>query len=73
MQNNTGMDVIRDNNKPCIVEDIELNGLKTSIEHILKWQTNALNIYIYIYTAYNVVLNVLYRQNKTKRSKCDNF
>ena len=38
MQNDTGMDVLRDDNKLCIVEDIELNGLKTSIEHILKWQ-----------------------------------
>jgi len=36
LQNNTGMDVIRDNNKLCIVDDIELNWLKTSIEHILK-------------------------------------
>jgi len=36
LQNDTGMDVLRDNNKLCIVEDIELNGLKTSIEHILK-------------------------------------
>jgi len=36
LQNDTGMDVLRDDNKLCIVEDIELNGLKTSIEHILK-------------------------------------
>jgi len=36
LQNDTGMNVLRDNNKLCIVEDIELNGLKTSIEHILK-------------------------------------
>jgi len=39
---NTGMDVLRDNNKLCIVKDIELNGLKTSIEHILKWQKKML-------------------------------
>jgi len=39
---NTGMDVLRDNNKLYIVEDIELNGLKTSIEHILKWQKKML-------------------------------
>jgi len=30
------MDVLQDNNKLRIVEDIELNRLKTSIEHIHK-------------------------------------
>jgi len=37
------MDVLQDSNKLCSVEDIELNGLKTSIEHIPKY---SLNIYI---------------------------
>jgi len=36
LQNSTDIDVLRDNNKLCIVEDIELNGLKTSIEHMFK-------------------------------------
>jgi len=36
LQNTTDVDILRDNNKLCLVEDIELNGLSTSIEHILK-------------------------------------
>ena len=36
LQTSTDIDVLRDNNKLCIGEDIEINGLKTSIENILK-------------------------------------
>ena len=63
------MDVLRDNNRLCIVEDIELNGLQPSIEHILKWPK-----YLkHIHTADKVVLNVLNWQIKIKYSKCDNL
>jgi len=58
LQNDTGLDVLRDNNKLCLVEDIELNGLNTSIEYS---------------TAYKVALNVLNRQFKIKYSKGDNL
>ena len=58
LQNNTDMDVLQDNNKLRIVEDIELNGLNTSIEYS---------------TAYKVALNVLNRQFKIKYSKGDNL
>ena len=51
MQNSTDMDVLWDNNKLCIGEDIEINGLKTSIENILKWQ----KCLKHIHTAYKIV------------------
>jgi len=35
LQNSTDVDVLQDN-KLCIVEDIKLNALKTSIENTLK-------------------------------------
>ena len=39
LQNSEEMDVLQDTNKLCIyVEDIEYNGLKTSMEDIFKWQ-----------------------------------
>ena len=72
LQKSTDMDVLRDNNKLCIVEDIELNVLKTPIEHTFVF-LNDKKCLRYIHTTYDVVLNDVYRQNKTKRSKCDNF
>ena len=72
LQKSTDMDVLRDNNKLCIVEDIELNVLKTPIEHTFVFLNDKKGLR-YIHTTYDVVLNDVYRQNKTKRSKCDNF
>ena len=51
MQTSTDMDVLWDNKKLCIGEDIEINGLKTSIEHILKLQ----KCLKHIHTAYKIV------------------
>ena len=38
LQNILDNDVLQDNDKLSIVEDIEVNGLNTSIDQILKWQ-----------------------------------